>query len=54
MHLENITIKNGNETQGSSVTASGGGGIRMESTAELWLIGVTIEDCTSKGNGGGL
>ena len=54
VHLENITIKNGNETQGSSVTASGGGGIRMESTAELWLIGVTIEDCTSKGNGGGL
>ena len=54
MHLENLTLKNGNETQESSATASGGGGIRMESTAELWLIGVTIEGCTSKGNGGGL
>ena len=54
VHLENLTLKNGNETQESSATASGGGGIRMESTAELWLIGVTIEGCTSKGNGGGL
>ena len=54
VHLENLTIKNGNETKGSSIPASGGGGIRMESTAELWLIGVTITDCTSKGNGGGL
>ncbi len=54
VQLENITIKNGKETQESSATASGGGGIRMESTAELWLIGVTIEGCTSKGNGGGL
>ena len=54
VHLENITIKNGNQTIAASYAISGGGGIRMESTAELWLIGVTITDCTSKGNGGGL
>lgn len=54
VHLENLIIKNGNETIAASHSLSGGGGIRMDGTAELWLIGVTIEGCTSKGNGGGL
>lgn len=52
--LQNLTLKRGKDTMEPGRPNGGGGGIWALATANLTLINVTVEDCSSKVSGGGI
>ena len=52
--LQNLTLKRGKDTMEPGIPNGGGGGIWALATANLTLINVTVEDCITKTQGGGI
>lgn len=52
--LQDLTLRNGKDTMEPGKPDGGGGGIWALATANLTLINVTVEDCITKTQGGGI
>lgn len=52
--LQNLTLKRGKDTMEPGIPHGRGGGIWALATANLTLINVTVEDCITKTQGGGI
>ena len=52
--LQDLTLRNGKDTMMPGIPDGGGGGIWALATANLTLINVTVENCITKTQGGGI